>query len=447
MILQNTLKKSGRRRANGLQLALKKSGRRRRSELQQAFKKLKTRRRNKRGYLLPGLAGAAVATAVTYLADPRSGSRRRAIARDKAIRAAHQTGDAFGKTARDIAHRTRGMVAETVGRLNREPVDDSTLQERVRAELGRVCSHPGAIEVAAQDGLIRLRGPVLKSEHRRVLRNIARVHGVEQLEDELEVYREPGNIPALQGGAGMREPRPELLQTHWAPAPRVGAGACGLALASWGAVTRSPVAIGLGIAGLALLARSASNRPFKRLLGIGAGRRAIDLEKQIHINAPVEEVFAFWRELENFPRFMTHVKEVRQISDRRYRWKVEGPVGLSFEWDADISGLVPNELVAWRSAEGALVRNAGIVRFEPDARGGTRINIRMQYNPPAGAIGHAFARLLGSDPKRQMDDDLVRLKSLIEEGKATGAEQTVTKEQMAPERSQKDFSPGWESLP
>jgi uncharacterized membrane protein len=105
---------------------------------------------------------------------------------------------------------------------------------------------------------------------------------------------------------------------------------------------------------------------------------------------------------------------------------------MAFEWDALITRLIPNQVLAWKSVEGSTVENAGIIHFEPFHGGrSTRLDIRMSYNPPAGALGHAFARLLGADPKRQMDDDLLRFKSLIELGKATGHE-TVSREQLSP---------------
>lgn len=191
----------------------------------------------------------------------------------------------------------------------------------------------------------------------------------------------------------------------------------------------------VGLGGLVLGVRAFTNLEMKRLTGVGAGPRAIRLQKDITVNAPVEEVFAFWSAMQNFPRFMTHVDEVRVGEEGRSHWRVTGPAGLRFEWDAVITQRVPNRLLAWRSVEGTAVENAGVIHFEPTPRGGTRVDIRLAYNPPAGAIGHAFAKLLGADPKKQMDDDLLRFKSLLERGKATGHE-TVTREQLAPGRPQ-----------
>jgi len=132
---------------------------------------------------------------------------------------------------------------------------------------------------------------------------------------------------------------------------------------------------------------------------------------------------------ETFPRFMTHVKEVKRLGDAAYRWTVEGPGGARFTWDAEVTRVVPNQLVAWRSRTGSSVQSTGVVHFEKTADG-TKVDIRLSYSPPGGMIGHGVARLLGADPRKEMNDDLLRFKSLVELGKARGHER-VTLDQIA----------------
>lgn len=150
----------------------------------------------------------------------------------------------------------------------------------------------------------------------------------------------------------------------------------------------------------------------------------------MNVAAPVEEVFAFWSNYENFPRFMSHLKEVRRTGERRSHWVAEGPGGVPVAWDAETSAFVPNEAIGWRSVEGSPVANAGIVRFQPNPDGTTRIDIHLSYNPPGGAVGHVVASFFGSDPKQAMDEDLVRLKSLLELGKTTAKGETVTRDEL-----------------
>jgi uncharacterized membrane protein len=141
-------------------------------------------------------------------------------------------------------------------------------------------------------------------------------------------------------------------------------------------------------------------------------------------------VFALFRRAEMFPLFMSHVHEVQRIDDRHTRWKIGGPARLGVEWNAELVEARPNELLAWRSAGGAAIENAGRVRFTRNEDGGTRVEVQLSYHPPGGILGHLVATLLGASPKKLMDDDLVRLKSLLEQGKATGRFGTVTRDEI-----------------
>jgi uncharacterized membrane protein len=177
-----------------------------------------------------------------------------------------------------------------------------------------------------------------------------------------------------------------------------------------------------------LLARSIFDEPLGRVFGVDGKRRSVDIHKTITIHAPLAEVFGFWADFETFPRFMDHVESVQMTSDRRSHWKVRGPLGSSVEWNAETTKLVPNEVIAWKSVGDSLVKHAGIVRFESaDGGDATRIDVRLTYNPIVGRVGHAVATLFGVDPKKSLDEDLLRLKSLLEEGKATAHGRAVAR--------------------
>jgi uncharacterized membrane protein len=170
--------------------------------------------------------------------------------------------------------------------------------------------------------------------------------------------------------------------------------------------------------------------PFKRLFGFG-GRRAIDVHKTINVNAPADEVYAFWRRCENFPRFMAHVKEVRDLGNGRFHWTAAGPAGTDVQWDAVVTRDEPGRLLAWKSLDGTAVQHAGIVHFTPNVQRGTQVDVHLSYNPPGGALGHVVAWLMGSDPKTAMDQDLIRLKSLIEQGRASAPGKRVTRSEIS----------------
>jgi uncharacterized membrane protein len=169
----------------------------------------------------------------------------------------------------------------------------------------------------------------------------------------------------------------------------------------------------------------------KKVAGLGSERHVINIQKTIHIHAPVEEVFAFWENYQNFPRIMSHLKEVKDLGDRRSRWVAAGPAGVPVGWDAEITKFERNRLLEWRSVTGSTIQNEGQVRFDPNSDGSTRVTIRMTYNPPAGLIGHTVASLFGADPKHEMDEDLLKLKSLIERGKTRVHGEVITKETLA----------------
>ncbi|HEX2220592.1 MAG TPA: SRPBCC family protein [Gemmatimonadales bacterium] len=375
------------------------------------------------------IAGALAGAGLMYLLDPDRGARRRALVRDQAVRARHRLAEGAEATGRDLRNRAQGTAAQLRGRFRPETGGDEVLHERVRSALGRAVSHPGAIEVQASQGRVTLKGQVLAHEVDELLRVVRSVRGVSDVSNELEVHASPEGVPALQGGR-EREARPELTQENWAPATRVLAGAVGGAVAYRGLRGEGLLGSVLVLVGGALVARALTNLPASRLTGIGAGRRAIDVQKAIHVNAPVERVWELWSNLESWPRFMSHLKEVRGTSEGRSHWVARGPAGTSVEWDAITTEWVPNELIAWKSVEGSMVEQSGRVRLRSDERGGTLIEIRMSYNPPAGAIGHSVATLLGVDPRTAMDEDMVRLKSLLEEGKASAGEGQVRLEEL-----------------
>lgn len=215
-------------------------------------------------------AGLGLGTGLMYLLDPDRGRRRRALLRDKGVWAARKTGDCFEVTARDLRNRTQGLVTEIQSRFSSEPVDDGKLVERVRSRLGRAVSHPGAIQVTAQDGNVTLSGPILVEEIPELLACTNSIHGVNKVINNLEAHVHEDNHPALQGGRERQGGRFEFFQENWSPAARFIAGAAGASLAAYGGARRDALGAGLGTAGLLLLTRGITNTGFKRLAGFGS---------------------------------------------------------------------------------------------------------------------------------------------------------------------------------
>ena len=223
--------------------------------------------------------------------------------------------------------------------------------------------------------------------------------------------RDPAaNAPTL--GAVANSTLASWSRENWSPAQRALAGFLGAAVAGIGYLRGGGKGLALCALGTGLLARATANQNIAEIVK----PKAILIEKFVHVDAPVEEVFAYWRNLENFPQWMSHVREVRYVGDDRFHWVVDGPAGMPVEWDAELLNVSENREMTWRSVEGSQVYHVGRVRFEPENEG-TRVHVQLRYLPPGGVIGHVVAKAFGTDPKTEMDDDLDRLKNLIETGR------------------------------
>jgi hypothetical protein len=144
------------------------------------------------------LLGAGLGAGLMYFLDREVGRRRRALVRDQAVHLTHAAGDTLDAKSRDLTNRTRGLVATTRSSLFNDHPDDPVLVGRVRSELGRVVSHPSAIEVTAVDGRVTLSGPVLAHEVDHLLSTVSRVRGVTDVENRLEVHQHAGDMSDLQ---------------------------------------------------------------------------------------------------------------------------------------------------------------------------------------------------------------------------------------------------------
>ncbi len=355
--------------------------------------------------------GLLVGAALMYFFDPARGRARRARARDLADHARNRERRFLGKAARDAQHRVHGVL-ERVRHAAGETSDDEVIEARLHAALGRACRNAGAIETRVQNGEVTLRGPVLASEASAIVRCAKSVGGVRAVHDYLERHA-TADVPALQGA-----PRPGR-GGMWPPAVQLGAIAGGALMATWGLFARRGVTGALlATAGGLLALRGGLNLPADELMRLASGRRTIDVQKTVTVRAPIERVFGLWRHVENFPRFMQHVQDVvvDEQDPNKSRWKVDGPAGTPIEFESIITRVAHLREIAWRTAPNQRVEHAGIVRFEPVLEG-TRLTIRMAYRPPGGVIGHAIAHVLGWDPKARIDDDMVRMKALLEQGR------------------------------
>ena len=206
--------------------------------------------------------------------------------------------------------------------------------------------------------------------------------------------------------------------------------ATGIALLAYTLARRQSLSLPLGLdAGYMIYRGATGHCVFYQVLGINRtevdGHEGIQVERAVTVNRPKAELYQMWRDFENLPRFMEHLESVqvdRSDGDRSH-WVAKGPLDRRVEWDAEIIEERENELLVWKSLPGSTVESMGRVEFldAPGGRG-TIVHVSMEYNPPAGSLGAAFAKLFGKEPGHQINADLRRFKQIMEAGEVASVE-------------------------
>ena len=253
---------------------------------------------------------------------------------------------------------------------------------------------------------------------------------MESIQEALQQAGVVNNQDDLEQGA-VRDSSVNVGQTE-----RWGSALAGGALAIYGLSRRTWGGVVLALVGGTLIYRGSTGHCYmydalgvntaettdNPLVSVPAGK-GIKVEKSVTVNRSPEELYRFWRNFENLPRFMNHLESVKETSAGRSHWVAKAPAGKTVEWDAEVYNEKENELIAWRSLEGADVDNAGSVRFEPATGGrGTVVRVTLKYDPPGGALGALVAKLFGEEPSQQIEEDLRRFKQVMEAGEAATTE-------------------------
>jgi uncharacterized membrane protein len=196
----------------------------------------------------------------------------------------------------------------------------------------------------------------------------------------------------------------------------------GTALTTFGLLRRSPFGLGLAAAGAGMLYRGVTGScPAYHAMGIDRaggeharrGNLGVMVERSLVLSEPPAKLYTFWRNFRNLPSIMPNVRSVTELSPTQSHWVVKGPMGTTFEWDAEIITDRPNELISWRTMPGARVEHAGSVRFDAQPGAGTCVRVAMQYDPPGGELAHIVAAVLGEDPGKRIEEDLARLSDAL----------------------------------
>lgn len=376
------------------------------------------------GKLSTLLFGAAVGAGLMYFMDPAQGNRRKAMIRDRFNSLPADAANGLDKAANDLRQRVGGVLSEGAAMMGDPGTADQLLTERVRSHLGFLTRHPGAVQVNVQNKTAVVSGNILADEVENLLAGVQKVRGVMSVENRLQVHQQAGNIPQLQGEGSLPG-----QQSEWSPGIRLLAGTGAIYLYFYGMIRGGFFGTLAQAGGIALGARTLTNKGLKSLTGLAGDGTNIQVRKTISIQAPVEQVYDLWSNFENFPRFMENIESIRDLGDGRSHWVVKGPAGKKVEFDAITTQDRPNEMIAWETVEDSTVKHHGQVRFK-NQQDRTQVNVNMVYTPPGGVVGHTVASIFGVDPKSSMDGDLARMKSLLEEGKTSVKGEKVTQDKV-----------------
>ena len=199
---------------------------------------------------------------------------------------------------------------------------------------------------------------------------------------------------------------------------RMISGAAGGALLLMGLRKRGVLGLGMAAVGGYLAYRAATgNDPVMAAAGLSgnsAAAKPIFVEHSVVIDRPAQDVYDFWRKLDNLPQIMSHLESVTALDEKRSRWVAKAPLGTHVEWEAEIVNDKPGQRIGWHSLPGATVDNAGSVQFESLPNGGPRVHVALSYRPPAGPLGAAVAKLFGEEPSQQIAEDLQKFKAAFE---------------------------------
>jgi uncharacterized membrane protein len=191
----------------------------------------------------------------------------------------------------------------------------------------------------------------------------------------------------------------------------------------------------------AALGINTAHRPQGPMASVAAGH-GVKVDTSITIRRSPEELYRLWHNFENLPRFMSHLESVRMLDPRHSHWVARGPLGTHFEWDAETQTDRANEVISWRSLEGADVDTAGSVHFSKEqGDAGTRVRVVLKYNPPGEKLGATLARLLGDAPEQEVEKDLQHLKQQLESDETASIQTQGPKETGQPMTARERMDP------
>ncbi len=281
----------------------------------------------------------------------------------------------------------------------------------LRAAIAESLEHPAAIEVEWHGRTLRLSGAILEGEVDKLIERVSRIRGVERIENRIDVIY--GEGVAKKNAANRLDYLPETQRGEW-PAQVRGAVAVGAFILTILGIGLKPRLRNIfGLFGLLTGIRVLANRDITHMVG-SVVTPTLRLRRRITVCAPIDEVFEFWSRVENYPKFMSYIEKVEMNEQGNIVWDAKGPGRFPLRWETELNQSAPNYIQSWQSVSGSIIQTEGWVKLEAAPGDTTRVEVDMNFSPPAGVFGYAVANLLGFDPKKKIDQDLQVMKTLIE---------------------------------
>lgn len=365
--------------------------------------------------LASALTGAVAAAGVVYSLDASSGRQRRAQLADRPAGAARRGLLRLQAASRGLLHRAYGLSA----RLRGTGQAASGVAERVRTRIGRVLSHPGAVQVSADaQHIVRLSGAVLAWEHEPLRRAVAAVPGVRAIRDELRVYESAEQASALQAEPGAPPTEASATGSGGSAALRVLMALAAGSLRPGGSRRRGAQGAVAAAAGGALLLRSVA---LPRSRTRRSARHTLEVCQTLHVRAPAQSVFAALRQIDRLVAPLPALRVLRHRADGATQWMARDSSGWRLDWTAVITELQPNRQIAWRTTADSSLTQWGMVWLDPIDAQQTQVHLYASLRSMPGRSGQLLRQLLGAGADGELNANLERLRRYLETAAGSAA--------------------------
>lgn len=267
------------------------------------------------------------------------------------------------------------------------------------ADIGKV--YPTEVHLLKKE--LEVQGDLLSQERK------ARQEEIDSLREQLKTMKGSAEV----GSENQFRYEPGFIVGKWSPWVRALSSLSGIALIRFALRRRGALGLIASSVGLALVSRAITNRDITQLIGT-AILPVLRMRRSLFIAASIETVYDFLKDFSNYPKFMSYIYNVTVDDTGTLTWTAKAPGGTRIHWQTTVQALQQNERIAWKSIPGSLIATEGIIQLRATDIG-TQVFIELSYAPPAGALGYAFAHILGFDPRSRIDDDLKILADLFEQ--------------------------------